>query len=772
MAKELVIRINGDVAGYSEALNEAAGQTEELGSTLDKVTIASGLAFAALTAEIYLSVKAFNVEALAVEEVNQALQNQGIFTESLARSYRRVAEEIEAKTGVDSDSISSAQAVAQGLVGQIELTDDLTRAVVDLAARQKIDVSSAYTLVAKAVNGNVVGLQKLGIELDATGTKQERLQDITDALSQRYAGAAEAASKAAGSTVLLESAFGNLQKEIGKRFAPLFDTVVGALTSFIDTIKDSKALTDFTVSVIAAGVAVSGAGLVAGVAGGLYLKLRAALIAAQVATGAMTIATRALVGATGLGLVVLLLTEIYLNWQTFWPRMQAIYNAFANNIIEVAKGLGKILYAVFTPSTSSLADIQAGAKQVADAVKKGYAEATASTEQFGPPVPGAVQDPGKKGAADAAAQKEAEAEARMLATKRANRELLLLEEENASLDMIALKKKEVELLKTLEDEKNADNRDIQLRRLEENRALQAEQEQIDRERRILVRDELLAENEAFQQLTAEQQQRFIDQNIQKLEQDALTKRTIKEKAAQEELKIQIEANNRFLLEQQKYGTAYATINKAMHTAVFQGSKTAFGELAALQESSNSTLKSIGKTAAVANIIIKTAESAMNIYAGFSTIPIIGPALGVAGAAAAIAFGAEQVGKVRGAAKGGLATGGVKGVDSIPFMLQDQELVAPSKNFEEVIGSVRASREAQKFLPDGGSGAGGGGDPQMLAVLESIDSKLSQPSQVFQIQGDVLSEESFMQTFAQKLSDGIQFGNLKVFGVNGFNGVTS
>ena len=82
---------------------------------------------------------------------------------------------------------------------------------------------------------------------------------------------------------------------------------------------------------------------------------------------------------------------------------------------------------------------------------------------------------------------------------------------------------------------------------------------------------------------------------------------------------------------------------------------------------------------------------MNIYAGFSTIPIIGPALGIAGAAAAIAFGGEQAGKILTARDGGIMTGGIPGIDSIPTLTAPGELVAPEKNFDEVVNAVATSR---------------------------------------------------------------------------------
>jgi len=741
----------------------AEEETEALSGSLTTATIASGAAFAALTAEVFLSVRALNVEAQALDEVSNALQNQGIYTDALADSYRKVAEEIERKTGVDADAISSGQAVAQGLVGQIALTDELTRSIVDFAANQKVELSSAFTIVGKAIQGNVGALQRYGITIDEGMTKQQRLQQITEVLGQKFEGSAEKAAKAKGSLALFTAEFGNAQKEIGRRFQPVFDAVLGTVTKFIRLFNDNKAIADFTVSVIAAGIAVSGIGLVVGTAGILFLKLKAALLAAQIATGAMTIATRALVGATGIGLLVIIVTELYLNWSTVWPRMQKIYQAFAQNVIDVAQGLGKILFAVFVPSTDSLRQIQEGAKQVGDAFKKGFATATEEIK-LPTPAPREVQDDGKKKLADEAAAKEAEGEARKMAVRQANLELLKLQDEKASLEAIELKKQEIEILKQLEDEKNKNVIAALNARLEETRAREEEQRAIDQERRKVLNEELLAENQAFQEMSDEQRRQFLDRNQQQIEQGLLTSRTVKEQAVKDELEIQKKANNTFLLEQQKFGTTYATINKAMHSAVYQGTKQAFGELSQLQESSNSTLKAIGKAAAVASIIIKTAESAMSIYAGFSTIPIVGPALGVAGAAAAVAFGAEQLGKVKGAAQGGLMTGGIPGKDSIPVMAQDGELVAPTKNFEEVIGSVRAAREAKQFEQKKNP-ADTQMQSQMLDSLRAIEEKLQQPSQTsVTVQGDVLADPTFIDLLVTKISEQLEFGNAKLFGV--------
>lgn len=761
MGKELVIRISGDVEDYKAALKRVEKETEALDEALTKVSVASGVAFAALTAGVYKSVEALNVEARSLVEVNQALQNQGLYTDALAKSYRDVAEAIESKTGVDADAISSAQATAQTIIGRTALTEALTRATVDFAVQTKTAMPAAFEVVARGIQGNVRGLQAYGIHIEEGLTKQERYARIVEILRQRYDGAAEAVANTTGSTIKLDAAFGNLVKKIGAQFAPTFDKLVGSLTSFLQYIEKSPEILNFAGALGTAGIAVTGLLTSFALATKWFLAVRSAMIAAGLAAEGAAVGFRVLAGSTGIGLLIVAVTELYLHWETVWPIMQKTFITAGGTILEVALGIGKAIKSAFTLDVSGFND---GINQVLESYKTARALAEKAVPkgvnygvQFGPAVPGA-QDPGKDAAARKAEAEQRAQEARAAATRKAQAEVIIFENAKVSKDLIDLKKEEAQTLAQIEEEKNANIRGILQQHLEEVRNLQIEQIAQDKERRAILNEELLAGNEEFQQLTEAQRLDFLARNQQIVEQGILTEKTAKERAVLDQLKIDTDARNKFLLEQQKYGTTYALLNKAMHSEIYQGTKQAFGELAALQQSSNETLKGIGKAAAIANIIIKTAESAMAIYAGFSTIPIIGPTLGVAGAAAAIAFGAEQVSRVNAAAEGALVEGGIPGVDSVPYMLQRQELVAPRQNFEEVIGSVRAAREAENFL------APARGNEEQTAVLRSIDEKLSNSpaaSPTIVVQGDVLADENYIDRLVDKISDRLLYGNSKL-----------
>lgn len=294
-----------------------------------------------------------------------------------------------------------------------------------------------------------------------------------------------------------------------------------------------------------------------------------------------------------------------------------------------------------------------------------------------------------------------------------------------------------------EEKKNNDIEKEKVRHQDEMDRLSDEAFARDAEKRILWNEEILAQNEEFNALSEEQRLVFKQQYDAQLQEQFISEKDAAALNARESIDRQIKSHNEFLKNQQKFGTAYATLNRIMHSEVVQGAAKGFGELAQLQQSSNSTLKSIGKAAAIANIIMQTATSAMNIYAGFSTIPIIGPALGIAGAAAAVAFGAEQLGKVNGAAEGALVTGGIRGKDSVPFMLQAGEIVAPETNFEEVIGSIRAKREADK-------------------IMETTGVSPTSGQTIVNIQGNVMADnDEQVDNLIVRIRDAIEFRNAQL-----------
>ena len=133
---------------------------------------------------------------------------------------------------------------------------------------------------------------------------------------------------------------------------------------------------------------------------------------------------------------------------------------------------------------------------------------------------------------------------------------------------------------------------------------------------------------------------------------------------------------------QKQGDFQLKFEKFMSSEQMKNAQKAASELVALQNSKNKQLAAIGKAAAIFQITTDTARGAMSAYSSLAPIPIVGPALGAAAAAAVIAYGAERISQVTSASY-------AVGTPNIPndhmAMVHAGEMIIPA-TFAEAIRS--------------------------------------------------------------------------------------
>lgn len=163
----------------------------------------------------------------------------------------------------------------------------------------------------------------------------------------------------------------------------------------------------------------------------------------------------------------------------------------------------------------------------------------------------------------------------------------------------------------------------------------------------------------------------------------------------EDLKKTTQANNQRLKEEQRYGETRAKLMAFFRSKEYEGTQMLMDNLVTLGQSGNKDLVKVAQAAAVTKAIMNTAEG---VTKALTYGPILGPILAATQAAAG--FVQIQTIKSQKMAKGGMVSGGTSFVDSVPIMAQAGELVTPRSNFEEVIGSVRALREANNVTGGG------------------------------------------------------------------------
>jgi hypothetical protein len=241
-SRTLKLSILADVDNLKKGLTEANTETEGFGGKLDGFGKKAGAAFAVAGAAAlaYAGV-------LLVDGVKSAIEDEAAQTK-LATTLKNVTGATDAQIAATESYITQ-----QGL--SLGITDDelrpalerLTRATGDVGEAQKLaslafDISAGTgksleavsNALGKAVEGNVGGLAKLGIGLDAADLKTMSLDEVTKLLGETFGGqATEKAETFAGKMDRLKLAFDEGKETVG---AFVLDAITPLLTIFTDKI--------------------------------------------------------------------------------------------------------------------------------------------------------------------------------------------------------------------------------------------------------------------------------------------------------------------------------------------------------------------------------------------------------------------------------------------------------------------------------------------------------------------------------------------------------
>jgi len=159
-------------------------------------------------------------------------------------------------------------------------------------------------------------------------------------------------------------------------------------------------------------------------------------------------------------------------------------------------------------------------------------------------------------------------------------------------------------------------------------------------------------------------------------------------------------NSAIEAENKRFNDAMEDMDKARWMAQMDLAASGLSEITGLMSSENRKMFEIGKAAAIAQTLVSIPSSAQKAFDAMSGIPIVGPALGTAAAAAAVVAGLGRLQAIKsanfgGGGGGGSGGGGISGgVQSVPAAPAPVQL-------------------------DGASGGGRGGDSISITVQGSV-----------------------------------------------------
>lgn len=649
--------------------NKVTKSFQNLEKNLTNVAKVSGVMFAALSGVIGSTVAAFKVQEKAERGLQATLDATGKSASITVKEMGALASALQDVTNYGDEAIIGAQSLLLSFskVGK-EVMPEATAATLDLAAKLKIDLSSAAKLVGKALEDPTIGMRGLrqaGIVLTdqqeeivaglvKTNKTAEAQAFVLDVLSKAVGGAA--ASQVDGFTQM-KNAIGDVFEEVGRNLSPALEDLAFKIKDVAKAIGGNKELIQLVAKVIAVGTAVAGTVFAFSTMALLIPKVIAGLkLMAAVATFLGGTIKAALI-TSGIGALIVALAALLYYWKETWSAMQAVFTASVQNITQIMNGLSNIIVGSFVAIFSKVGElansfgtllagvftldpdkIKAGLTEIGDAVSNVFNLDTTQLDQGLAQVSGSLKS--------------------------------FKDTTVAEFD------KNLAELTLGTPEEITESAEVAIEALNAVKQAKTAQQLADEEAEFFQKE---AHEKALKDIELS---RFRDVTQAKRSNE-LDKR-----------KIAVENNNLMLKDEAKYGEEFAKLNAVLRDENFKGAQGASGQLMALQKSSSSEMQAVGKAAAIVNASMATYEGAIKAYSSLAGIPIVGPGLGIAAAAALTAFGLEQVRNIAGMAQGGMVEGGIPNIDSVPIMAQRGELVVPRQNFEEVVNAVRRDRGAE------------------------------------------------------------------------------
>lgn len=224
--KVVVDIITNSDKSQKSILKYAAGVTAAVAAVAGMVKISKEL------------LDAYSVQETAENNLMAAIKATGKESIISMDAMKDYASSLQDVTLYGDEAILSGQSLLQSLADlDQDGLQEVTPHVLDFATAMGIDLKSAMSLVGKTLGSSTNALGRYGIEIDMSGSKSEKLAELTQALTDKFGGMAEAAGNTStGALVQMSNAVGDLKEELGQALASGLQPYVEGITNIIQGI--------------------------------------------------------------------------------------------------------------------------------------------------------------------------------------------------------------------------------------------------------------------------------------------------------------------------------------------------------------------------------------------------------------------------------------------------------------------------------------------------------------------------------------------------------
>ena len=237
MADVRTMKLNllADVAQFGRSLTKADKQTQSFSKKIGGYSkaMAKSFALAGVAAAGYAvklgvdGVKSAIEDEKSQAKLAQALRNTTNATDEQIKSTEEYISKQQLSFGIADTKLRPALANLARATGDVTKAQKLNNLAIDISAATGKDLEGVSLALAKAYNGNLGALTRLGVPLDANIIKTKDFEAATDQLQKLFGGSALANTKTLeGQMAILRETFAELQEGVGVKFIPILKRLV------------------------------------------------------------------------------------------------------------------------------------------------------------------------------------------------------------------------------------------------------------------------------------------------------------------------------------------------------------------------------------------------------------------------------------------------------------------------------------------------------------------------------------------------------------------
>ena len=230
--RSLKLALLADTKNFIDGLDKADKETKTFSNKLDNALqkgaaafLAVGAAAGAMAIKIGIdAVKAAVEDEKAQKSLAITLKNTTKATDAQVKSVEDYIDKTARATGVADDQLRPS------LDRLVRSTQDVTKAqklqqlALDISAGTGKDLTTVTEALGKAYDGNLGALKRIGVPLDENIIKTKDFDAATKALSETFAGQADAAAETfAGRMARIKIAIDEAKEQLGQALLPLLE---------------------------------------------------------------------------------------------------------------------------------------------------------------------------------------------------------------------------------------------------------------------------------------------------------------------------------------------------------------------------------------------------------------------------------------------------------------------------------------------------------------------------------------------------------------------